>query len=47
MELLRLDSSGLGDININQTLSVVVALTSAALLFLRQRRLRQQSPNPA
>jgi phosphatidylglycerol---prolipoprotein diacylglyceryl transferase len=45
MELLRLDSSGLGDININQTLAMIVALTSAAVLFLRQRRANQPPPN--
>ena len=47
MELLRLDSSGLGDINVNQTLAVVVGLISAALLFIRQRQPAQQPHNPA
>jgi phosphatidylglycerol:prolipoprotein diacylglycerol transferase len=47
MELLRLDSSGLGDININQTLAVIVGLISAALLFIRQRQPAQQPPSSA
>ena len=37
MELLRLDSSGLGDFNINQTLSVIVALGAGLWLVVRHR----------
>jgi phosphatidylglycerol---prolipoprotein diacylglyceryl transferase len=45
MELLRLDSSGLGDININQTLAVIVAISGAIILFIRQRRTNQAAPS--
>lgn len=45
MELLRLDSSGLGDFNINQTLSVIVALAAGLWLVVRHRR-RDHTPRP-
>jgi phosphatidylglycerol---prolipoprotein diacylglyceryl transferase len=38
LDFLRLDASLVGGININQTLMVVVALCSAAALFLRHRK---------
>lgn len=47
MELLRLDSSGFGNLNINQTLAVVVAAVSSVILLIRHRRRRQAQPNVA
>jgi phosphatidylglycerol---prolipoprotein diacylglyceryl transferase len=38
LEFLRLDSAMVGGINANQTFMVLVALTSAALLFWRHRK---------
>lgn len=41
MELLRLDSSGLGNLNINQTLALFVAVSSTIVLLIRHRRQRR------
>ncbi len=41
MEFLRLDSSRFGNLNINQSLSVVVAVASGVALMLRHRRQRR------
>jgi phosphatidylglycerol:prolipoprotein diacylglycerol transferase len=41
IEFIRLDSSDLGNLNINQTLSIVVALLSALALVIRHRRQRR------
>jgi len=43
MEFLRLDSSGYGNLNINQTLSVVVAIVGGIALMIRHRRQRRAS----
>jgi len=42
-EFLRLDASKVGGLNANQTLMAVIALLSAAMLFLRHRRSGQES----
>ena len=41
MEFLRLDSSGFGNLNINQSLSLATALVFAVTLFIRHRRQRR------
>jgi phosphatidylglycerol:prolipoprotein diacylglycerol transferase len=41
IEFIRLDSSGLGNLNINQTLSAAVVLVSALALAVRHRRQRR------
>lgn len=41
LEFIRLDSSGFGNLNINQTLSAVTALAAAVVLFTRNRRQRR------
>jgi phosphatidylglycerol:prolipoprotein diacylglycerol transferase len=46
MEMLRLDSSGLGGLNINQTLSVVVAFASSIWLVIHHPS-RAHTPRPA
>jgi len=46
LEFLRLDSSQVGGLNINQALMAVVAVASAAFLFWRHR-LEQTGPEPA
>jgi phosphatidylglycerol---prolipoprotein diacylglyceryl transferase len=44
IEFIRLDSSGLGNLNINQTLSAAVALVSILALAIRHRRQRRVRP---
>ena len=46
VEFIRLDSSGFGNLNINQTLSAAVALISVLLLVLRHRRQRRSRVTP-
>jgi len=41
IEFLRLDSSGFGNLNINQTLSALVALACVVVLAVRNRRQRR------
>jgi len=47
LEFLRLDPARVGVININQTVSLVVALASVALLVWRHRRKAESDSNPA
>ncbi|MBI3241736.1 MAG: prolipoprotein diacylglyceryl transferase [Chloroflexi bacterium] len=47
MELLRLDSSEFGNLNINQMLSIVVAVASGIALMIRHRRQRRMSQKAA
>lgn len=44
LEFIRLDSSGFGYLNINQTLSALTALVSAVVLLIRHRRQRRARP---
>jgi phosphatidylglycerol---prolipoprotein diacylglyceryl transferase len=46
LEFLRLDPARVGIININQTLSLVVALASTAFLFWRHRKQAQAAAEP-
>jgi len=41
LEFIRIDSSGFGNLNVNQTLSAITALVSLLLLALRHRRQRR------
>ena len=47
MEFLRLDSSEFGNLNINQMLSIVVAVVSGVALMLRHRHQRRASQKAA
>ncbi len=47
MEFLRLDSSGFGNLNINQTLSAVVAVMAGIWFAIRHRRQRRAGLNVA
>lgn len=47
IEFIRLDSSGLGNLNINQTLSAAVVLASALALAIRHRRQRRVPASPS
>jgi len=47
MEFLRLDSSGFGNLNINQTLSAAVAVMAGIWFAIRHRRQRRAGLNVA
>jgi prolipoprotein diacylglyceryltransferase len=47
VEFIRLDSSEFGNLNINQTLSALVAMIALLLLAIRHRRQRRvRTPTP-